>query len=118
MFAAVVIPDFSLQSALRSEPELSARPVALVDPATTKADIVQLTAAARAHGVCEGLTASQALARCPELIVKRRSLATEQAATDALLQAAYAFSPDIEATAPGVCTIELSGANVPNDELA
>src|ERR1051326_1198327 len=100
MFVVVFIPDFSLQSALRCEPELNARPVALVDPAAPKPDLIQLTAAARTRGVCEGLTASQALARCPELLVKRRSFAAEQAATDALLQTAYAFSPDIEATAP------------------
>jgi protein ImuB len=107
MFAAVFIPDFSLQAALRQEPELRSQPVALIDPELPKPTIVQLTAAARARGVTEGLTASQAIARCAELLIKVRSIAQEQAATDVLLQTAYAFSPNIEATAPGVCTMEL-----------
>jgi len=109
MFAAVFIPDFSLQAVLRHEPDLRARPVALVDPELSTSDIIQLTAAARACGVVEGLTASQALARCEDLIVKPRSRAQEAAATEVLLQTAYAFSPNIEATAPGVGTMDLKG---------
>ncbi|MGN6554971.1 MAG: DinB/UmuC family translesion DNA polymerase [Verrucomicrobiota bacterium] len=109
MFAAVFIPDFSLQAVLRRDPDLSLRPVALVDAALPKPNIVQLTNAARARGVVEGLTPSQSMARCAELRIESRSLAQEQIATDALLQTAYAFSPNIESTAPGVCTLELKG---------
>lgn len=109
MFAVIFIPNFSLQSVLRHEPELRARAVALVDPKASKPVIVQLTAAARAFGVCEGLTPSQAMARCAELIIKPRSIAQEESATEVLLQTAYAFSPNIESTAPGACTLELKG---------
>ncbi|HEY1489391.1 MAG TPA: DNA polymerase Y family protein, partial [Verrucomicrobiae bacterium] len=109
MFAVIFIPDFSLQAALRHEPDLRARAVALVDPKATKPVITQLTAAAKASGVSEGLTASQAMARCAELIIKPRSPAQEESATEVLLQTACAFSPNIECTAPGVCTIELKG---------
>ena len=115
MFAVLFIPNFSLQAVLRHEPELLSGAVALVDPALPKPAIVQLTAAARAQGVCEGLTASQAMARCAELIIKSRSLARETVATEVLLQTAYAFSPNIEATAPGVCTMELKGLRIQFD---
>ena len=77
-----------------------------------KAVVIECTAAARDVGVCFGLSAPQAMARCGELIVKAPSAAAEQSATDALLQTAYAFSPNIENTAPGVCTIDLRGLNL------
>lgn len=109
MFATLIIPNFSLQSVLRHEPDLRPRPIALVDPQQTKPIIVQLTASARAQGVVEGLTASQATARCANLLIKPRSLTQENSTTKVLLQTAYAFSPNIEATAPGICTMELKG---------
>jgi len=109
MFAVIFIPNFSLQSVLRHEPESRGKAVALVDPGMPKPAIVQLTSAARVQGVCEGLTASQATARCAELIIKPRSRAQEESATEVLLQTAYAFSPNIESTAAGVCTMELKG---------
>ncbi len=109
MFAVIFIPNFSLQAVLRHEPDLRPRAVALVDSKLLKPAIVQLTSAAQARGVCEGLTTSQAMARCAELIIKSRSPAQEESATEVLLQTAYAFSPNIESTALGVCTIELKG---------
>ncbi|HWD91973.1 MAG TPA: DNA polymerase Y family protein [Verrucomicrobiae bacterium] len=118
MFAVIFIPNFSLQAVLRHEPESRARAVALVDPKLPKPILVQLTPAARACGVCEGLTPSQAMARCGELIIKPRSPAQEESATEILLQTAYAFSPGIEATAPGVCTIELKGLGFRFDDHA
>jgi protein ImuB len=107
MFAVIFIPNFSLQAVLRHEPELRGRAVALVDPGLSKPVIVQLSAAARDCGVCEGLTASQATARCGELLIKSRVLVQEASATEVLLQTAYAFSPNIENTGPGICTLEL-----------
>jgi protein ImuB len=119
VFAAIYIPDFSLQSVLRHEPELISKPVVLTDPALTKPCVVQLTPAARASGICAGMSPSQALARCESLAVKIRSLPQEQAAMEALMQTAYAFSPHLEATAPGVCTIELKGLAIqPNEASA
>src|SRR5690348_14557494 len=109
MFAVIFIPNFSLQAILRHEPDLRSRPIALIDPQATKSVITQLTSAAQSSGVDEGLTASQAMARCADLIIKPRSLAQEESATEVLLQTAYAFSPNIERTAPGICTIELKG---------
>ncbi|HEX4262938.1 MAG TPA: DNA polymerase Y family protein [Verrucomicrobiae bacterium] len=118
MFGVIFIPNFSLQAVLRHEPELRGRAVALVDPKLPKPVIVQLTSVARACGVGEGLTASQAMARCAELSIKPRSPAQEESATEVLLQTAYAFSPNIESTAPGVCTMELKGLGFCSDDIA
>lgn len=115
MFAAVYIPDFELQSALRLEPELRSRPVALMDDAPAKAAVSQLTTAARQAGVCRGQTSPQAMARCGDLVIKTRSRAREETVTAMLLQCAYGFSPAIEATAPGVCTLDLKGLTAAAD---
>lgn len=115
MFAVIFIPDFSLQAVLRHEPELRSRAVALVDPVATKPCVIQLTHPARAMGVIEGQTSSQAIARCGKLLIKTRSRMQEESATQALLQTAYAFSPRIESTAPGVCTLDLKGLNIEFD---
>jgi protein ImuB len=116
MFAVIYIPNFALQAALRHEPELTRRAVALVDESLPKPAIVQLTAPARMAGVCAGLTSTQAMARCRDIIIKSRSPAQENAAADALLQSAYLFSPCVEATAPGVCTLDLKGQSHRGDQ--
>lgn len=109
MFAVIYIPDFALQAALRLEPRLTNEPVALVDPNLPKSPVIQLTAAARDEGVVEGLTPTQARARCSEVLLKPRSAVMEQAAAAALLQCAYDFSPDVEVTADGTVTLDLRG---------
>ncbi|HUD45478.1 MAG TPA: DNA polymerase Y family protein [Candidatus Baltobacteraceae bacterium] len=109
MFAVIYIPDFELQAALRLEPELHSLPVALLDDAPVKAAVLQLTGPAREAGVCRGQTSTQAMARCSDLVLKTRSRAREETVTAMLLQCAYGFSPTIEATAQGVCTLDLMG---------
>ena len=109
MFAVVHVPQFSLQAALRHEPELWNRPVALVDPAARPAVVIEMTQPAAAAGVTPGLTPTQAMARCGNILIRSRSMTQETAAGTALLQHAYAFSPHLEATAPGVCTLDLRG---------
>ncbi len=115
MFAAIYIPNFFLQAALRHEPEMFSRPIALLHEEIKV--VVEMTAVARDVGVCEGLTSTQALARCPTVIIKPRSIAQEQAAMNLLLEGAYAFSPNIEATAPGICTLDLNGLSGAGDQL-
>jgi impB/mucB/samB family len=112
MFAAIYIPDFSLQAVLRADPELRARPVALVDPEMTGTPIVQTTSVAAKAGVIAGLTPAQASARCRDLLIKTRSQPREQSATEILLQTAYAFSPNIESTALGGLHHRIEAARV------
>ena len=118
MFAVIFIPNFSLQAVLRHEPELINRAVALTDPELAKLGIIQMTPAARDAGVSQGMSASQAMARCADLAIKSRSPAQEQSATDVLIQTAYAFSPFIESTASGVCAMDLRGLRIAADESA
>jgi protein ImuB len=109
MFAVIYLPQFSLQSALRHEPELWTKPVALVDPERSTPVVCETTDAAAASHVSEGLTSTQALARCRDVVIRHRSPAQEASATEVLLQCAYGFSPHIESTAPGLCTLDLQG---------
>ena len=108
MFAALYLPDFELQAALRHQPELHQQPVALLDEDEAKAKILQLTKSATAAGVSPGLTASQGRARCLSLIIKPRARAQEKIASEILLHHAAMLAPEIEATAVGVCTVRLT----------
>jgi len=112
MFAVIRIPDFALQAALRHEPELWLRAVAVMDEREKKATVFQMTRPARDAGVREGLTSTQALARCAEVLIKSRSLSQEKTAQEILLQTACEFSPRIEATAAGLCTMDLQGLSL------
>ena len=114
MYTVIHVPQFRLQAALRAEPDLRSRPAALADSELAKPVIVQANAAARARGVAPGLTASQAMARCADLIIKTPALDQERTATEILLQTAYAFAANIESTAPGICTMDLKGLGLAN----
>ncbi len=81
MFATIYLPNFYLQAALRHQPELSGKPVALIDDREKKALIIQLNAAAEQTGVRCGMTPSQGLARCLQLVVKTRILSQEKLLT-------------------------------------
>ena len=109
MFAVVHLPQFPLQAALRHEPELWTQAVALVDPARTTPIVCDATPAAREAGIAEGLTPTQALARCGRVLIRHRMPAQEAAATAAVLQTAHGFSPHLETTAPGLTTLDLRG---------
>lgn len=115
MFAALYIPDFSLQAVLRLEPDLRSQPAALIDPELPQTEIIQCNPAAKNSDVVEGLTPAQAMARCPSLNIKTRSRSLENSATEILLQTAFAFSPNIESTATGVCALELKGLPLQNE---
>ena len=116
MFAAIFIPHFSIQAVTRHEAEPGTDgPIALVDPELSKATIIQLNPAAQKHGIIPGFSSTQGLARCPALSIKSRSRLRETAATDVLLQTACSFSPNLESTRPGVCTLELKGLSLTTD---
>jgi hypothetical protein len=108
MFAALYLPDFELQSALRHQPVLWKQPVALIDDTQAKAIIIQMTSAAAEAGVTVGMTASQALARCLSLTIKGRALEQEKIVTEILLHHAVTLAPEIENTAPGVCIVHFT----------
>ncbi len=108
MFATIYLPNFYLQAALRHQAELAAQPVALLDDQEAKAVIIQLNQAAEDAGVRCGMTPSQGLARSLALTVKMRLRAQEKLLDELLLQFAYTLAPYVEATAPGVCTVQFT----------
>jgi hypothetical protein len=84
------------------------QPVALIDEKDAKAVIIQLNEAAEKADVRKGMTPSQGLARCLNLIIKTRSHSQEKLLDEILLQHAFRLAPYVEATAPGVCTIQFT----------
>jgi nucleotidyltransferase/DNA polymerase involved in DNA repair len=108
MFATIYLPDFYLQAAMRHQPELAGKPVALIDDQEKKAVIVQLNAIAEERGVRTGMTPSQGLARSLELVIKVRSASQEKLLQEILLHFAGTLSPYVEATAPGLATVEFT----------
>jgi protein ImuB len=106
MFATILLPNFYLQAIARHQPELREQPLAVLDDTANKAVLLQINEAAEAAGVRGGMTPSQALARCLHLVIKARAREQEQQVNEILLHHGFALSPLVEATAPGVCTIE------------
>jgi len=114
MFATIYLPNFYLQAATRHQPELRAKPVALIDEKEAKAAIMQLNEAAEEAGVRKGMTPSQGLARCLSLLVKTRKHSQEKLIDKILLQYAFTLAPYVEASAPGVCTIQFNVGRQPS----
>ncbi len=108
MFATIYLPNFYLQAATRHEPELRDQPIALLDDEQNKAILCQLNSAAEQAGVAVGMTASQGLARCLSLIIKTRQRAQEKLLDKMLEQLAGSLAPYLEATAPGICTVQFT----------
>lgn len=107
MFAVLLLPAFYLQAALRLRTELRGAPVAIVDERGGKGAILERNAEAQSAGVAAGMAGVQALARCPALTLLPRLREQERVAQAALLQVAGALSPEVEATAEGVGTVDL-----------
>lgn len=108
MFATIYVPNFYLQAALRHEPALRAKPVALIDEQTAKATIIEMNEAAEIAGVCCGMPPSQGLARCLSLTIKTRDRRQEEVLAMAMLQLAFTLSPDVEETGAGIWTVQFT----------
>jgi protein ImuB len=108
MFTTIYLPNFYLQAAMRHHPKLRAQPVGLIDLSHKKVAIVELNDAAEQAGVTKGMTPSQALARCLQVVIRTRERGQEKLMDDILLQHAFMLSPFVEATAPGICTIQFT----------
>lgn len=108
MFATIYLPNFYLQAALRHQPELWTKPAALIEEQEKKPVIIQLNDAAKSAGVRKGMTPSQALARFLQVIIKARAREQEKSIQEILLHYAFTLSPFVEATAPGVSTVQFT----------
>ncbi len=108
MFATIYLPNFYLQAAIRHQPELRAKPVALIEEQEKKPVIIQLNEAAEQAGICKGMTPSQALARYLQVTIKARQRPQEKSIQEMLLHYAFTLSPFVEATKPGICTVQFT----------
>jgi len=117
MFATILLPNFYLQAIARHQPALREKPLALLDDTATKAVILQLNDSAQNEGVRAGMTPSQALARCLHLVIKARAREREQQLSTILLHHAFLLSPFVEATGPGVCTVEFKHSRMIPEKL-
>jgi protein ImuB len=70
--------------------------------------VIELNHAAEEAGIRPGASTSQAIARAPELVLYTRARSHERQLQDVLLQLAYSYSPFIENSAPGICTIDVT----------
>lgn len=107
MFAVVRVAAFALQAILRVEPALAGQAAALVVPGRRGSVIEECNDLALAAGVQPGCSTPRAQARCPGITLRPRQPALEREAADALLATAFAVTPYVEATAPGICTLGL-----------
>ena len=108
MFATIYLPNFYLQATMRHQPELRAQPVALLEEQEKKPVIIQLNEAAEQAGIRKGMTPSQALARYLQVTIKARARMQEKSIQEMLLHYAFTLSPFVEATKPGICTIQFT----------
>ena len=111
MFAVLFIADFSLQAVLRNEPAAAEKPAALFAATTKKSVVLATNPRARAAHVELGMTAAQAIARCPALVIRTLQPDATAEAQAALLVVGFTLSPSVEATALGVCTVDLKGVD-------
>jgi protein ImuB len=78
--------------------------------------VIELNYAADNAGIQPGMSTSQALARASELVLYKRNPSTEQHLQHTLLQLVYRYSPFIENSAPGICTLDLKGKRIRNHQ--
>ena len=108
MFATIYLPNFYLQAAIRHHPKLRTEAVALIDASKSKVSIIQLNELAERAGVAKGMSPSQALARCLQVVIRTRERVQENVIDDILLQHSFMLSPFVEATGPGICTVQFT----------
>ena len=108
MFACIFIPNFPVAAALRAEPELRARALAIFEGKAPLEKIIAVNENASRMGIAPEMTKVQA-ELCSELALRPRSQLQESAAHAALLDCAQSFSPCVEDTARATAIIDLAG---------
>jgi len=107
-FACIYVPNFSVAAALRAEPELQARALAILEGNPPLEKTIAVNEKARRMGIAPGMTKAQA-ELCAELALRPRSALRESAAHAALLDCAQSFSPCVEDAACDTALLDLAG---------
>src|SRR5579862_2549605 len=108
VFAAIYIPDFSVQAAIRVEPSLRDSAVALVDGIPPQVKVVAANDRAFQTGLELGMARSAA-DQFEFVQIRPRAHLHETSAHAALLDLGWSISPRIEDTAPDTIVIDLAG---------
>ncbi|MGH9600827.1 MAG: DNA polymerase Y family protein [Terriglobales bacterium] len=108
-FACLYIADFPVAAVVRTEPDLRAQAIAIVEGVPPQLTVAAANAQARAAGVEAGMTELEAQAHSPSLLIRRRSPELELAAQIALAELAQSVSPRMEDAAPGTVLLDLAG---------
>src|SRR5689334_15491166 len=108
MFACIYIPNFSVATAFRAEPDLQARVLAIFEGNPPLEKIIATNEQAKNIGITPGITKAQA-ELCPELALRPRSALQEFSAHAALLDCAQSFSPCVEDAACNTALLDLRG---------
>jgi len=106
-FACIYVPNFPVAAALRAEPELQARAVAILEGKPPLEKTIAVNPKAARMGITPGMTKAQA-ELCAELALRPRSPLQESAAHAALLDCAQSFSPCIEDAACDTVLLDLA----------
>jgi protein ImuB len=107
-FACIYVPNFSVAAALRAEPELQVRAIAILEGNPPLEKTIAVNEKARRMGIAPGMTKAQA-ELCAELALRPRSALRESAAHAALLDCAQSFSPRVEDAACDTALLDLAG---------
>ena len=108
MFACIYVPNFPVAAALRAEPELRARAVAILEGKPPLEKVFAVNERAVRMGISPGMTKSQA-ELCAGLALCSRSPLRESIAHAALLDCAQSFSPSVEDAACNTALLDLAG---------
>ncbi len=107
MIGCLVVPRFPLACELADRPELWGRPVVV---AHSDAPVVwSATPAASVEGVVEGQRLSEAMGRCPSLVVLDARPARYEARDAAILDALERVVPGVEPAGLGMAYVDLAG---------
>jgi protein ImuB len=107
-FACIYVPNFPVAAALRAEPELQARAVAILEGKPPLEKIIAVNEKTARLGIAPGMTKAQA-ELCAELALRPRSALQESSAHAALLDCAQSFSPCVEDAASDTVLLDLAG---------
>lgn len=107
-FACIFVPNFPVAAALRAEPELQPRALAILQGKPPLEKIVAVNDKASRMGIAPGMTKAQA-ELCADLALRQRSSLQESSAHAALLDCAQSFSPCVEDAAHDTALLDLAG---------
>src|SRR5690348_14582436 len=107
-FACIYVPNFSVAAALRAEPDLAKRPLAILEGKPPLEKIIAVNEKASDLGIVPGMSKAQG-ELCTELALRLRSPLQESSAHAALLDCAQSFSPCVEDSTCDTVLLDLAG---------